>query len=103
MASSGVLTTGSFSLNDVFSTTGTPVFRSNAWISDQYFGFVDLLTVCWRAVPSTCVMAGTRACCSRLTWHVISMNGDGFGHFEPVGRALLEDRRRERPEALRGA
>ena len=40
MASSGVFTTGSFSLNDVFRTTGTPVLRSNAWISAQYFGLV---------------------------------------------------------------
>ena len=40
---------GSFSLNDLFSTTGTPVFFSNAWIRPQYLGFVVLLTVCCRA------------------------------------------------------
>ena len=32
-ASSGRQTTGSFSLNDVFSTMGTPVKREKAWIN----------------------------------------------------------------------
>ena len=57
-ACSGVLTMGSLSLNDVFSTTGTPVSRSNAAISSWYAGLASRLTVCSRPVPSTWVGAG---------------------------------------------
>ena len=52
-ASAGVITIGSFSSNEVFSTIGTPVSRSNSWISRWYRGFAARVTVCSRPVSST--------------------------------------------------
>ena len=45
----------------VFSTTGTPVRSPKARSSFQYIGLAERLTVCRRAVPSTCVGAGITA------------------------------------------
>src|SRR5207253_4181100 len=58
IASCGLHTIGSLSLNEVFSTTGIPVCRSTSLISFQYRGFAVFVTVCSRPVPSTCVGAG---------------------------------------------
>src|SRR5207245_7682031 len=55
---SGVSTMGSFSLNEVLSTTGTPLSFSKALMSCQYSGLALRLTVCSLPVPSTWVTAG---------------------------------------------
>src|SRR5579864_7625920 len=76
-ASSGRQTIGSLSLNDVFSKTGTPVKSPKARMSRQYSGWVSRLTVCRRAVPSTCVGAGITARFDGRTGYAKVMNGDG--------------------------
>ena len=43
---------GSFSLNDVLRSIGTPVRFRNAVMSAKYNGFVRSLTVCSRPEPS---------------------------------------------------
>ena len=56
IASVGVLTIGSpRELNEVFMSTGTPVFLPNPLIRFQYSGLISFSTVCGRALPSTCV------------------------------------------------
>ena len=57
-ASAGVWTIGSFSLKEVFRSTGTPVSASKDLRSFQYRGLLRRLTVCRRPEPSTWVTAG---------------------------------------------
>ena len=58
IASSGVLTIGSFSFKDVFKRIGIPVFRRKLLINAWYLGLVEADTVWRRPEPSTCVTAG---------------------------------------------
>src|SRR6185295_16527260 len=74
-ASSGVLTMGSLSLNDVFKSMGTPVASSKALSSAQKRGFCSGETVCRRAVPSTWVTAGTCGLRSGRTGRTLTMKG----------------------------
>src|SRR5690242_6871311 len=66
IACAGVFTTGSFSLKDVFSRTGTPVRSAKRRINFQYTGLMSRSTLCSRPVPSAWTTAGIRAWCSGL-------------------------------------
>src|SRR5208282_1035158 len=91
-ASCGRQTIGSLSLNEVFKTIGTPVRWPTARKSFQKIGFAERLTVCKRAVPSTCVGAGIAARFSGRTEYAKVMKGEGcvFSKNSPVASSIMD-------------
>ena len=90
MASWGFKTMGSFSLNEVLSSTGTPVSFSNSLINAQYNGLFRRLTVWSRPVPSTWVGAGIAARFSGRTAYGLAETLTSLPEFKACAEGVKE-------------
>ena len=100
IACAGVLTIGSFSLNEVLIRIGTPVSSPKRFSRLQYSGLTSRSTVCRRPVPSSWVTAGIRS-----RWCGLDLVGLHHERRRIVGLEVLagrfgEHRRAERAERL---